>query len=161
MKPDYEERKKLIKSVRSELCTAYTTSKTRLDVGFQLIQEFKNEINTVKGYAGMDFIIEKEKVEDLKKELMNLYKQNEDLIKKSGLHAIYASSDFQIKNEDGVFETDPEHKVVVFALELNEGDYKTMAFPLSEAEEDGMRADYAAKKAAEVERNTVGPRHFS
>ena len=67
----------------------------------------------------------------------------------------------QIKNEDGVFETDPEHKVVVFALELNEGDYKTMAFPLSEAEEDGMRADYAAKKAAEVERNTVGPRHFS
>ena len=40
---------------------------------------------------------------------------------------------------DGIFVDDPDHSVLRFVLELNKGDYKAMASPLANKEEDAMR----------------------
>ncbi len=151
MRPENKERKKVIKAIRDELCQDYTVFKRRADDGFQLIEEFKEDLDKVKGYAGIEFLISTERADDLQEALVELYGEDRGLIPED-ISPIFARYDYQISNGDGTFRDDPDHVVMRFILESNKGDYETMANPLSETEEDAMRQMPTAEELYKAER---------
>ena len=141
-----------LKELREQLCHAYTSSKGRTDSGFNLIQEAKEDLNNLKAYVGMEFLISPDKKGDLVDSLTVLYGNNRELISNSGFYPQCVTyDDYQVKNDEGKFVTDPNYAVVRFVLEANEGDYKALTSPLTEAEEDAMRSVPNAKEITRAE----------
>ena len=138
MRSENSERKKVIKAIRDELCQDYTAFKRRADDGFQLIEEFKEDLDKLKGYAGIEFLISTERADDLQEALVELYGEDRGLIPED-ISPIFAKSDYQISNGDGTFRDDPDHVVMRVILKSKNDDYAAMENPLSEAEEDAMR----------------------
>ena len=128
-----------LNETRDKVCEIYANSEKKVDEGFVLIGEFKDEIDKVKGYTGLEFVIDKSKVAALKEELVKLYSETRSMILDSNLHPVFVEADYQVGKGDGIFVDDPDHSVLRFVLELNKGDYKAMASPLANKEEDAMR----------------------
>ena len=128
-----------LNETRDKVCEIYANSEKKVDEGFVLIGEFKDEIDKVKGYTGLEFVIDKSKVAALKEELVKLYSETRSMILDSNLHPVFVEADYQVGKGDGIFVDDPTRAVLRFVLELNKGDYKAMASPLANKEEDAMR----------------------
>ena len=145
-----------LNETRDKVCEIYANSEKKVDEGFVLIGEFKDEIDKVKGYTGLEFVIDKSKVAALKEEVVKLYSETRSMILDSNLHPVFVEADYQVGKGDGIFVDDPDHSVLRFVLELNKGDYKAMASPLANKEEDAMRghkstAELRARDDDEVE----------
>ncbi len=138
--------------VRDIICKKYASTDKRIDVGFEPVSESKRDVDKVKGYASIDFIVETDRKEELKEELIRLYDEDRDLVSEAGLFPILADYNYELRNDKGEFVDDPDHKVVRFVLELNKGDYEAMAYPLSETEEDAMRQMPTAEELYKAER---------
>jgi hypothetical protein len=158
MTPEKQEQIDALNETRDKVCEIYANSEKKVDEGFVLIGEFKDEIDKVKGYTGLEFVIDKSKVADLKKELVKLYSETRSMILDSNLHPVFVEANYQVGHGDGFFVDDPDHSVLRFVLELNKGDYKAMASPLANKEEDAMRGHKSTEELRKSDDDEVESR---
>ena len=83
----------------------------------------------------LDFGVEASEEKELLEELNQLYRDEQESIKKSGLNSFISHGP----------QEDPEFKTVRFIVELHEGDYDEIEKPLSKAEVDGMMNQPSAR----------------
>ena len=121
-------------ALRDKISLDYTSRKIERK-GFGTTEKTKPDYYEDKGYASLDFVVEASEEKELLEELNQLYRDEQESIKKSGLNSFISHGP----------QEDPEFKTVRFIVELHEGDYYEIEKPLSKAEVDGMMNQPSAR----------------
>ena len=99
-------------ALRDKISLDYTSRKIERK-GFGTTEKTKPDYYEDKGYASLDFVVEASEEKELLEELNQLYRDEQESIKKSGLNSFISHGP----------QEEPEFKTVRYIVELHEGDY--------------------------------------